>query len=81
MLIKHFDILVILGIPIGNSEAFLEFKLVRNYSSLNIFEVKPRTNKIQQNGRVQNYKTSPQYLKSCEERQIKTSGLCNNVTY
>jgi hypothetical protein len=42
MLIKTFDILVILGIPIGNSEVFLEFKSVWNYSSLNIFEVKYR---------------------------------------
>lgn len=42
MLIKPFDILVILGIPIGNSEVFLEFKSVRDYWSLNIFEAKYR---------------------------------------
>lgn len=42
MLIKPFDILVILGIPIGNSEIFLEFKSLLNYSSLNILEVKCR---------------------------------------
>ena len=48
MLIKRFDILVILGIAIGNSEVFLEFKSVRSYSNLNIFEVKAsRRNKMQ----------------------------------
>jgi len=72
MLIKTFDILVIFGIPIGNSEVFLEFKSVRNFSSLNIFEVKYREQiKCSKNGRIQNRKISPHYLKSCEEKQIK----------
>jgi hypothetical protein len=82
MLIKPFDILVILDIPIGNSEVFLEFKSFRNCWSLNILEVNYREQtKMQQNGSAQNYKISPQDLKSCEERQIKTCWLCNNMTY
>jgi len=73
MLIKPFDVLVILGIPIGNCEVFLEFKSVRNYSSLNIFEAKYRKQiKCSKMEEFSIIKTSPQYLKLCEERQIKT---------